>query len=226
MKRRISTFVRFEWNGSRYIPVEAEGFDYDGPVEEAKKGRESEEAAAKAAQDKAKKDEGTQDAARATAEPFAKSLLPNGDGSLSPYVKAQYANDLLNIHGTYGNAMRVGLRTLAQRGLGQAPTGAESSLINTQREGEAGADNDAYTNAENRTLSGGLEGLKYYQGQQINYDPNKDTQTQADAAYKRSQMGSTLGDIGSGISTLANAASTVMSGMGKMNAGQGGGGYS
>lgn len=191
---------------------------YDGPVELAKKGREGEEQIAQQQKDLAAHNQQVQDAARNTSEPFAKSLLATKPGEMSPYAKDRYASDVRAINDAYGNARRVGLRALTLRGLNQAPTGAESSIMNTADNGAAVAETGARSDAMDRTLSGGLDALKYYQGQQSQYNALPALDSAGLSNYRRSSMGSTLGDVMGGIGTLAGAAGSVMTGMGGMGA--------
>lgn len=138
---------------------------------------------------------------QAAAEPFLSSLESTAPGELSPLAKSQYASDTRNIVDTYGNARRVGLKSLAQRGFGNAPTGMQASVINTNDRNQGADETKAYENALQQTYGQGLEAMKARLGLVSTYDPTKPASVASDAAYRQSQSGSTLGDVGKGVAS-------------------------
>lgn len=179
--------------------------DYDGPVVLLKKGRETQEKIGDTALRNAGEDRSIQQGARAQADPFAASLMATKPGELSPYAKEQYGSQVRNINDTYGNNLRTGFKALAYRGMG-GPTGEMASVLNTAGRNRDFATTEAYNQAMQNTYGQGLQGLNYFAGQQQLYDPNRALGTSSEAAYRRGQMGSTMGDIGAGVSTGAQAA--------------------
>lgn len=207
----------------RFAILNEESFEYSGPIEEAKKGRAQAEEAASGANDTANSathmadvDRSSQMAYKKQSDPFAASLTPGADGSLSPYASAQFGQQKRNIAKTYGDVAQTGLRGLAARGMGSAPTGMQSSIINTAGRNAGEADTNAYEDAQKNTLNQGLAGLQYSQGQQQLYDPTKLLQTSisgrgtaANAAGIRNKMGSGLGDVASGLGAFAGGLAMV-----------------
>lgn len=195
---------------------------YLGPILECKKGREVVDAAGKGANALGKQASGiaTQDQAlqsgyRGDADPFAKSLIATKPGELSSYAGSQYSSDKRMIDRNAEGNRQVGMRILGQRGFNGAP-GATASLLNTSARDTGAAQTEAYNRAQQSTLGQGLAGINYMQGQQQIYDPNKAIQagtgaygTGADAGFKRSQMGSTFGDIGKGLQGIGQIAAAV-----------------
>lgn len=217
---RVTTKIVFDAAGN---VLEHEWYEYDGPVAECKKGRETVEKAGQNANDLtalstdyAKQNRQKQLGYADSVDPFAKSLVPDAGGGLSPYVKAQFDQQKRNIAKTYGDTAAVGLKSLQSRGMGGAPSGLTSSIYNTAGRNAGEAETNAYADAQGRTLGAGLEGVKALQGQEGVFDPNKDissalggTQAATNAGATRSQMGSTLGDIGAGLGAVAGIATGV-----------------
>jgi hypothetical protein len=204
----------------RFAVIHEDPFEYDGPVAEMKKGRPQTTEAAQGANDTANRenaiastDRQAQMAYKAKADPFAASLLPGANGALSPYAAAQLGQQKRNIGKTYGDIAQVGLKGLAARGMGSAPTGMQASLINTAGRNAGEANTNAYEDAQKNTLNQGLAGLQYSQGQQQLYDPTKSLATSiqarnvaANAGKLRNGMGSGLGDLGAGLGAFAGFA--------------------
>lgn len=205
--------------GGKFVCLNEVSHDYAGPVVLLKKGRDVVDKNMKSAQKYADASQGIQTGARNKAEGFVSGLESTKPGELSPLAQAQYANDVNNIVDTHGKNVEVGLRMLKQRGMGSAPTGAFSSLVNTANESSGRDQTMAYRNAQQNTYGQGLEALKYRTAQQDMYNPLKAWESSSNQAAQRSQMGSLLGDIGSGISTgvglvtgIGNAASALRKG--------------
>lgn len=196
---------------------------YDGPVAECKKGREAAASAAGNANklsgmatNIAHNDVGKQDAYAASADPFAKSLVPGTNGALSPYAASQYEQDKRNIAKNYGDVSAVGIRNAGIRGMGGAPTGLSSSITNTAGRNAGEADTNAYNTAQQTTLGAGLKGIDFLQGQEGIYDPIRAigagtgaAGTAAEAAAARNKMGSGLGDAMSAGGALAGIAAGI-----------------
>lgn len=157
-------------------------------------------------------------------DPFAESLIPTG-GGLSPYAAATLDRQKRDIGRTYSDLASVAQRGLASRGMGSAPSGLAASLYNTNARNAGEAESNAYSDAMERTLEGGLQGSKILQGQEDFFDPNKDfslalqgDKAATDSAVARSKMGSGLGDvlkgIGGGLSLFSGLGG--LSGIGKL----------
>lgn len=205
------------------------GHEYVGPVEEAKKGSDSAKQAAQgqaavagSAQDLSKSNQATQTGARQTVDPFAKSLIPGSNGSLSPYAQAQYQQAKSQNAMDAQNQRQVGAKAMGLRGMNNSP-GALSSVLNTAGQNQNMADTRAYQNAQQATLGQGLDAMGYYTNQQQIYDPNKPLQTatgaysgEANAAQVMNQSPTLAGDIGMGLMGLGSTAGSLMTGMGSM----------
>lgn len=214
-------------------PTVSEGFEYDGPIAELKKGRNNLQGAAnaggqniKTAADITQQDRGTQAGYRTGGDQIASSET-NTQGGLSPLVAKQLANEQGMIGKTYAGASRAAERGLSMRGMGAAPTGLTSSIDNTAINNVGTAQTGAVGKAfgTQNELNNGV--LGYDVGQQKLYDPlrgidagNQSIGATTGAATALNKAGSTLGDIGSGIGTVLGAASGLkglggFSGIGK-----------
>lgn len=227
----ITTRAVFDFEGNL---VEWEGFDYSGPVEECKKGRNQTATAANQANSAGKsalgiatQDQDIQGGYRKSGDALNNSMV-NANGGLSPLVSKQLANEQGMIGKTYSDAAKAANRGLAMRGMGAAPTGLQSSITNTAINNAGQAQTGAVGNAFGRQLELNQGGLNYDVGQQKLYDPLRalDTATSAanagaNAGAALNKEGSTLGDIGSGLGTImglggfANLGGNLMHGIPK-----------
>lgn len=209
-----STRVESEWNGERYVIVSRDVVFYSGPVISCKKGREQQQQITQdqinlgqQQVDLAKQDQATRQKQLDLAMPIISRLQNVGANGLSDAASARFASDLGNIQQTYDNARRLNLRSLAQRGLAQAPSGAESSAVNSANLAQARDENQAFEGGLMSTEQDQLNALNALNGLQATYNPNQAYQGAEGAYsgagnsnYQRYNMGSTLGDIGAGIS--------------------------
>jgi len=196
-------------------PASWEGFDYDGPVAELKKGRNDLQGAATAgranigtAADITKQDRGVQGGYRTAGDQIANAET-NVNGGLSPLVAKQLANEQGLIGKSYAGASRAAERGLSMRGMGSSPTGLQSSIDNTAINNAGVAQTGAVGNAfgTQNELNNGV--LNYDVGQQKLYDPlraieagNQSIDSTTKAGEALSKAGSTLGDIGTGLGTV------------------------
>lgn len=201
-------------------PASWEGFVYDGPVAELKKGRNQLASASdagvkntKTAQNIAGQDSQVQNTYRNSGDKIADSQV-NTEGGLSPLVSKQLANERGLIGNTYKGATAAAQRGLSMRGMGSAPTGLQSSINNTAIQNQGVAETGAVGNAfgTQNALNQGV--LNYDVGQQHLYDPlralqvsNEGVNATTEAGKALNSAGSTLGDIGSGFGTVLGAAS-------------------
>lgn len=176
--------------------LELEGYEYDGPVAEAKKGSKAQDQAAGAskvginqAQNLEGYDAAARNSERAPIDQFSRKLIPTNGATLSPYASERLAGERQQIGRDYGDATRVGLRQLASRGMGAAPTGMESSIINSNNQARGAADTQAVQDAYDQTLQGGLAGIKNLQGEQEIYDPNQPLSAEFSGANSLSGAG-------------------------------------
>ncbi len=183
-------------------------YEYGGPWELEKMGRESEakvtdQSLTNAASDKVK--QGEQYGKENTGLDQLTTVGANGLGlGASGYLN----NALENISKSYGNARQNAARVTAGRGFAGTPDGAFASGLNSANIAQAGDENKAYNDAQMLTRENMLQGLGMRQGLQTTYDPNHALGTAGTSAEAQSRMGSTLGDIGRGLTTAASLAST------------------
>lgn len=209
-----SFYNLIEFDTETLIPIYWDESPYDGEWLELKKGREQQAQLTQQQMDLAKGDQATRAANYAAEDPTLKQFESVGPGGMGTAASARYAADLGNINEAYGNARRQGLRSLATRGLSQAPTGAESSMINTANLAQAHDETGAFQNALGMTREDQLAALNARQGLQNIYNPNSAYQGASESAFRQSQMGSTLGDIGAGLAAGASLATVPLTGLG------------
>ena len=191
--------THIEYDMDTMIPLTWSEEPYDEEWGECKKGRESQAKVTDAALANSASDQATRNAQLAQENAGLTQLTHTNPNGLSDAAQSQYGADLQNIQKTYGNARQVGLRSLAQRGMAGAPTGAESSLLASADRAQAADENAAFDTELQNTHQDLLSSIGARQGLQQIYDPNAALSTASGSAYKQSQQGSTLGDIGAGI---------------------------
>lgn len=212
----ITTYVRVQ-DGEI---VAWEGYEYEGEVAECKKGRETVDAAGKGqlglgkqAGDIATADQGIQSGYRGAADTAADNLLTvPANGGLNPALSRAFEQEKTQIGKAYGDTAQAGLRGIAARGMGVAPTGLNASIMNTAGRNADEATTNAYGDLLNKQLGLGVSGIQRQDQQQQVYDPTRPIGA-ASGAYSgatsagaaRNKMGSKLGDIASGISGIAGA---------------------
>lgn len=183
--------------------------EWTGPVDEMKKGRGLENQAGSQASSQYNTDTGVQSTANSSVLPFAQSLIPSSSGALSPYASAQYGQDVDNIANTYNSLRQAGFKALGATGFGNAPSGRESSMLNTIGNEQGNALTGAYRNALNSTYNQGVEGSNLLMGEQSLQNPNQAIGEEAGIGKNLNTMGSTLGDIATGLSTAVSLASGI-----------------
>lgn len=182
---------------------------YVGPWELGKKGRESQQKVTDTALQNAGTDQATRvDQLGHTNTDIGSLEAQSTPGSLSPAAEAQLAADQRKIGDTYAATRRVGLQRIAQHGMGTL-TGEASSAGNSADMAQAHDELAAHEQAQLNTHADRIAAINARSGLQNIYDPNKALSTGAQSAYDQSHMGSTLGDIGSGISTGIGLASQI-----------------
>lgn len=214
---RITTLAVFDSSGAL---IQWEGYEYAGPVAEAKKGRETVDQAGKnqlalgkQAGDIATQDQAIQGGYRKDADTAAGNLLTvPTNGGLNPALARQFEEEKRQIGRTYNDTAEAGIRGIAQRGMGVAPTGLEASLRNTAGRNADEAETSAYSDLLGKQLGLGVKGVERQDQQQQVYDPTRPigaavgANTGAvDAGKTRNKMGSKLGDIFSGIGQVASS---------------------
>lgn len=179
----------------------------------AKKGRQAASNATNTAGSIAGSNRATQAGMLGLETPFLKSAsttLPNG---LSQSANAQLNQDKANINQTYADATRVGEKNLAYRGMDQAPSGMLASIINTNNRNAGEARTNAFESAQKNTYGQQANAAELEQGLQSTYNPLPAVNTELTGAVDQSKMGSTLGDIGSGLTTLAGGFGSIGTGL-------------
>jgi hypothetical protein len=180
---------------------------YTGPVELQKKGRGEQAEVTKESLANAKTNSARQGEQYGAENTDITGLESSGPGGLGSASSAYLANSLADIGRNYGNARQGVARVNAQRGFSGTPDAAFSSGINSANIAEAGANNKAYNDALMLQRENTLAAMNARSGLQGLYDPNRPLGTASESALRQSQQGSTLGDIGKGISTGVGLAS-------------------
>ena len=204
--------TRITWDIDTWDVLEHEWYNYSGPVDELKKGRGGEKASAESGLDQQKKDTAEINTASGAITPFDLSLIPSTPGQLSPYAQAQYGSDLENIANTYGNLRQQGFKLLGASGFGNAPSGREASMVNTLLNNEGNAQTAAYRNALQNTLNEGLAGGSQLQSQEQIQNPVSQQNANQSGFYNLNKMGSTAGDVLTGIATAGSLAAAPFTG--------------
>lgn len=228
-------------------------YEYSGPVDEMKKGRKEQEQLIQDQRNQALQEQSRRTSQLAQMETerqqadaerqAAAAEKTKSDALIAPYENqapgtmngassAQYAADLDNITKTYDSVKEAGLRTLASRGFGRAPSGFTSSFLNTTGQNKANEETNAFRQGLSRTEAQRMTALAYRTGQissaqaqqQLEQAQEGITGNQAsesgqlgatefngssEAALRRSQMGSTLGDIAGGVAGVAGAVGSL-----------------
>lgn len=219
----IEDFIK---NGPKAKPLSWTGYAYTGPIALCKKGRgglqQSQNTGnqlAGTAAGVANQDQGLQASYRNTGDQLMNSMTST-NGGLSTGLRKQLANEQGQTGQVYQRVAQAGLKGLAARGMGAAPTGAASSIANTAGNQAAGAQTGEIGNAYGEQNQLNLAGANYNQGQQQIYNPLNAVQAGSgavnaatNAGQAVNKAGSTLGDIGAGLGTLGSLATTV-SGLG------------
>ena len=129
----------------------------------------------------------------------------NTSGGLSPLVSKQLANEQGQIGKAYTTQAQAANRGLAQRGMGVAPSGLSASINNTAINNAGMQDTNAVGGAfgtQNQLNQTALNPVIAAEGAESN---GLNASTNANTAY--SNMPTTAGNIGLGLSGLANIAS-------------------
>ena len=203
---RITTSVTFQMTDviGEYIEIERHSFEYDGPVASCKKGREQVQQNMKTAATQANTNNANSNAAYNTAQSLLQGDIGSTTpGSLTPAAQAQLGADNDNINRVYNGMRQQAFTTLGQRGFNNAPSGftlaAMNGINNAQAQDETNAYRQGQLNTQNqRNFATQEEGnLSGQQGQLGTANLGQST----NAAVARNQMGSTLGDVLSGVSS-------------------------
>lgn len=192
-------------------PTAWEGFEYEGPVAELKKGRGELQSASTAGVNNTKQAQGIAN----DAENIAKSEI-NTSGGLSPLVSAQLANQKAQINKAYTTAAQAAQRGLAMRGMGVAPAGLDASIRNTAINNEGQAETGATGNAFG--VQNELNNNAFKQPLSALDVANSGVNATTNAGTALNKAGSTLGDIGSGLSGLAGIGASIFGGGGPLAA--------
>jgi len=203
---RITTSVTFQMTEvvGEYIEIERHSFEYLGPVAEMKKGRGQVEQNMKTAAAQSAVNNANSNAAYNAAQSLLQGDIGSTTpGSLTPAAQAQLAADNDNISRVYNGLRQQAFTTLGQRGFNNAPSGftiaAMNGVNNAQAQDETNAYRQGQLNTQNqRNFATQEEGsLSGQQGQLGTANLGQST----NAAVARNQMGSTLGDVLSGVSS-------------------------
>lgn len=213
----IEDFIK---NGPKATPLSWTGYAYFGPIAFCKKGRgglqqsqNTGNSLASTAAGVANGDQALQAGYRNAGDSLMNSMTST-NGGLSTGLRKQLANEQGQTGQVYQRVAQAGLKGLAARGMGAAPTGAASSIANTAGNEAAGAQTGEIGNAYGQQNQLNLAGANYNQGQEQIFNPLNAVQAGSgavnaatNAGQAVNKAGSTLGDIGSGLGTLASLAS-------------------
>lgn len=221
IQRTYSTW-QLNDNGT-WTLISADMCHYNGPVAYCKKNRKEKKELAKLQADLAKQQaasaaeaEGVQRTNRARSDALIAPYESLGLGELSPLAQAEMASENDEIRRVYGGILENAERAVGARGFGRAPSGFAQSAREGVARGKAEAETGAFRSALGRSEEGRRLALGYRTGQQQFYDPlNRRTGSsniagQAGESY--GNIGSTFGDIMSGIGTLAPIAMSFLPG--------------
>lgn len=158
-------------------------------------------------------DRATQLDATGKVQGVANQLMSTKAGQLSPWSSANYASNLDNIANTYNNIRSQGFKALGQSGFGSSP-GAIASMMNTAGQNQGVAQTGAYRGALNDTLNQNLTGANLEQGISGQYGAQSQNESgmAVNDAAQRINEGSTLGDVMSGVGSLAGIAGNFIPG--------------
>lgn len=194
------------------LPLTWEEEPYFGKWEKAKKGREAQAQVTNQSLANSKTDQANRAAQYNASQPEI-NALDIKPGGLSDAASAELAAAQRKIQDTYNNTRAVGLQRIAQHGMGTL-TGETSSLNNSLARGQASDEVAAHEAALEQSHQDSLAALNARTGLQSIYNPNQALGTAAQSAMDQAQMGSTLGDIGKGLTTLGSLASYSVPGTG------------
>jgi hypothetical protein len=173
---------------------------------ELKKGRGENQAALNAQLQVAKDAKARQDEQYNIINPFVKSQLGQAPGKLSPYSEATYGANIRNIGDTYGALRNVANKQIGLRGWTSAPSGFGLVGQNALNVGQARDESDAYANAMAQDYQRQLAAANLAMGQEGVYDPTRANLGTSNIAGVQRGLGSTLGDVGTGLGMIGNAA--------------------
>lgn len=176
--------------------------DYTGPVAECKKGRGELQSATNAGLKNTQNAQNIGDAATKLAGEEV-----NANGGLSPLVSKQLANEQGMIGKSYADASRAADRGLSMRGMGAAPSGLTASIRNTGINNAGTAQTGAVGNAFG--LQNQLNNTAYTQPLNAIDAANGGVGATTNAGTALNKAGSTLGDIGAGLSGLAGIGASL-----------------
>lgn len=184
-------------NGAK--PLSWEGFEYAGAIGELKKGRNNLQTAANQGNANTTQGQGIENATNNIAQSEV-----NTNGGLSPLVSKQLANEKAQIGKAYTGAAQGADRGLSMRGMGSAPSGLTASIKNTAINNEGTAETGATGNAF--ATQNQLNNTAYNPVIAANEAVSGDVNASTNAGSALNKAGSTLGDIGTGLSGLGNLA--------------------
>lgn len=130
----------------------------------------------------------------------------------SPLYASDYAQGIENVGNTYGQLRQQAYKMLGATGFGNAPSGQRSSMLNTIGNEQANAETQAYRDALNRAEQQGVTEAGLSQNQERIYDPNAPLSGASTSWQRRAGMGSTLGDIATGLTDAAGIAAAPFTG--------------
>jgi hypothetical protein len=179
-----------------------EGFTFSGSLAELKKGRNNLQTAANQGNQNTTQAQGIANKAQGIADSEV-----NLSGGLSPLVSKQLGNEQGQINKAYSGAASAAGRGLAMRGMGVAPSGMDASIKNTAIDDAGRAQTGAVGNAFG--VQNSLNNSAYAQPLNALSVANGGVEAGTGAGAALSKAGSTMGDIGAGLTGLAGIGNSL-----------------
>jgi len=186
-----------------YIPIVNVQHTWDGPVAECKKGRDQMQANTKWQQQQAQNSANQAGIYNGDVQSLLSELMGSTTpGSMSPAAAAMYANDMQNLVQTYNGLKQGAFAAMNAKGWGSAPSGFSAAAQNAINQGEGQAATSALRQGQINTANQRSQALSTAAGMTGLYNNSElgNTNASSNSALDLSRMGSTLGDVLSGVS--------------------------
>lgn len=213
MSTTIYNRSNYRWLGETLALVEADFTIWCGPLAVAKKGRESQQKLTDLDLQRMQQQMAQQKVEQGAADKTLGTWETQGQpGQLSPAAAAQLASDNNNIARTYNGMRQQAFASMGARGFGSAPSGFDLASQNAVNQGQVNAGSEAFRNAQKNTQALQEAAVNARMGLSAQNETGTSAASQegSDSAFKQSQQGSTLGDIGQGVSIAAGLVNPVV----------------
>lgn len=210
---RISTKVVLELcDDGSFREIERQSYEYSGDVALAKKGRQAQSQNTGFEQGQAQNYANNASGYNSTVQNLLNEEIGSTTpGSMSPAASAMYSSDLNSINNTY-NGMRQNLyATSGARGFGSAPSGFTQTSLNSINNAQGQAEQSAYNTGQENTEQQRQNAMQTAAGMYGTSTQGElgNTNSATNSAFDQSRMGSTLGDVLGGVSSVLGGISGV-----------------